>query len=233
LYEKLLKDSESVNGPDSVMNAPLLDTLAVLQYRGRSPEKAERHYKRALALREANAGSSGDDLARSLYNLAEFYRLSGQFQKAEPLYLRSIELLQNQNPLPKEGIIKIVGSYKCLLYQSERRSEIKEFKEKFRNFFDNGNLGPTGNTLNGQALSLPKPEYPIYARERRVGDIVVVQVNIDETGKVTAAKDICGSLPEFGKSAVASALKAKFAPRISDGVPVKVTGELVYTFSIR
>lgn len=233
LYEKLLKDSESANGPDSVMNAPLLDTLAVLQYRGRSPEKAERHYKRALALREANAGSSGDDIARSLYNLADFYRLSGKFKKAEPLYLRSIELLRTRNPIPRERIVKIVGSYKCLLYQSERSSEIKEFNEKFRNFSDNSNSDPTGTILNGKALSLPKPEYPVYARERGVADLVVVQVKIDETGKVTAAKDICGSLPEFGTSAVAAALKAKFTPTTVDGIPVIVTGELVYRFTIR
>jgi tetratricopeptide (TPR) repeat protein len=233
LYEKLLKDSESANGAESVMNAPLLDTLAVLQYRGGSPEKAERHYKRALALRESNTDSSVDDISRSLYNLGDFYRLSGQFKKAEPLYLRSIELLQKQNPLQRASIVKIVGSYKCLLYQSERPSEIKGLIERFRNVTDNASSSATGVILNGKALSLPKPDYPPYGRDRGISDIVVVKVNIDESGRVMDAKDICGALPVFAKAAVASAMKAKFSPTTVGGEPVKVTGEVIFRFKSR
>jgi len=80
-----MKDLRKRKGPDSSMTRRS-DTLAVSSTGEASPEKAERHTKEISAqLRDANAGSSGDDIARSLYTLARFTGCPATFKTAETL----------------------------------------------------------------------------------------------------------------------------------------------------
>ncbi|CAN5627810.1 hypothetical protein BH20ACI4_BH20ACI4_31430 [soil metagenome] len=87
----------------------------------------------------------------------------------------------------------------------------------------------SGGVVNGKALSLPKPAYPIEARNERASGAVNVQVVIDESGNVISAKAVSGHelLREASEQA---ALGAKFSPTILEGVPVKVSGVIVYNF---
>jgi TonB family protein len=89
----------------------------------------------------------------------------------------------------------------------------------------------SGGVLNGSALSLPAPRYPDIARRTRAGGMVVIEVVIDENGKVISAKAIEGpSL--FYNEATEAAKRAKFSPTKLSGVPVKVTGIIKYNFSV-
>jgi TonB family protein len=85
--------------------------------------------------------------------------------------------------------------------------------------------------LNGSALSLPPPRYPDIARRSRAGGQVVVEVVIDETGKVITAKATDGPAI-FYNEAVDAAKRAKFSPTKLSGIPVKVTGTIKYNFSV-
>jgi periplasmic protein TonB len=86
-----------------------------------------------------------------------------------------------------------------------------------------------GGVLNGKALSLPPPEYPEAAKAASVAGLVVVEVLVAESGKVTTARATSG--PKLlQKSAEDAARKAKFAPTLKAGVPVKVEGTLNYNF---
>ncbi len=87
----------------------------------------------------------------------------------------------------------------------------------------------SGGVLNGKALSLVKPVYPAKAREERAGGVVNVQVVIDEEGKVISAKAFTGHELLFEASEQA-ALGSKFSPTLLEGIPVKVTGVIVYNF---
>ncbi|MET0645762.1 MAG: cytochrome c oxidase assembly factor Coa1 family protein [Pyrinomonadaceae bacterium] len=87
----------------------------------------------------------------------------------------------------------------------------------------------SGGVLNGKAVSRPEPPYPPAARAARAQGAVVVQVVVDETGGVTSAKAISGH-PLLQPAAVAAARQAKFAPTLSGGKPVKVSGMLIYNF---
>lgn len=86
-----------------------------------------------------------------------------------------------------------------------------------------------GGILNGKALSLPKPEYPAAARAVKAGGAVNVQVTIDEQGNVVSADAISGHAL-LRSAAVSAARGAKFSPTILEGVPVMVTGVIVYNF---
>ena len=85
--------------------------------------------------------------------------------------------------------------------------------------------------LNGKALALPMPTYPVPARMARVTGVVGVQVVISETGKVVSAQAVSGS-PLLRASAVRAALNARFAPTILNNQPVSVQGIINYNFKL-
>ncbi|MBA3770337.1 MAG: TonB family protein [Blastocatellia bacterium] len=83
--------------------------------------------------------------------------------------------------------------------------------------------------INGEAKSLPVPTYPAIARAAGAGGLVRVQVTLDESGKVISASVVDGH-PMLRRSAETAARAARFTPTLLSGVPVKVTGEIVYNF---
>ncbi|HKO45067.1 MAG TPA: TonB family protein [Pyrinomonadaceae bacterium] len=87
----------------------------------------------------------------------------------------------------------------------------------------------SAGVLNGKAISLPKPPYPPAARAAKASGTVVVQVTLEEDGKVTNASAVSGH-PLLRAAAVAAAYEAKFSPTRVGGKPVKVTGVINYNF---
>jgi protein TonB len=89
----------------------------------------------------------------------------------------------------------------------------------------------SGGVLNGSAISLPSPFYPDAAKRMRVAGTVIVEVVIDEMGKVISAKATSGPAT-LRDAAVQAALRARFSPTKLSGQPVKVTGVINYKFSL-
>lgn len=90
----------------------------------------------------------------------------------------------------------------------------------------------SGGVLNGTALNLPSPSYPDTAKRLRMAGVVVVQVVVDETGRVISAEALSG--PSLLKdAAVQAALKARFSPTKLSGQPVKVSGIINYKFGLQ
>ncbi len=87
----------------------------------------------------------------------------------------------------------------------------------------------SGGVLNGKAISLPKPAYPPIARAAHASGTVVVQVLIDENGRVVSAHAVSGH-PLLTAVAVGAARQARFSPTKLSGQPVKVTGVIQYNF---
>lgn len=85
--------------------------------------------------------------------------------------------------------------------------------------------------LNGKALTLPMPPYPVNARQIGLSGTVVVQVLIDETGRVTSAQAVSGH-PLLRQSAVRAARAARFAPTMLSNQPVPVQGVINYNFKL-
>ena len=89
----------------------------------------------------------------------------------------------------------------------------------------------SGGVVNGKATSLPKPPYPAAARAVRAEGQVNVQVLIDENGNVVSASAISGH-PLLRQAAASAARQAKFSPTVLSGQPVKVSGVIIYNFSM-
>jgi TonB family protein len=86
--------------------------------------------------------------------------------------------------------------------------------------------------INGKAISLPKPPYPLEARTVKASGTVSVKVLIDEEGNVTEAKAQNGH-QILRVAAEKAALQAKFTPTLINGKKVKVTGIITYNFAGR
>ncbi len=85
------------------------------------------------------------------------------------------------------------------------------------------------NVLNGKAIKLPSPVYPPAAKSVNASGEVAVQVTVDEKGNVISAEAVSGH-PLLRMAAETAALKAKFAPAVSDGKPMPVSGIIIYNF---
>lgn len=89
----------------------------------------------------------------------------------------------------------------------------------------------SGGVLNGMALSLPAPAYPDTAKRMRVAGTVIVDVVIDEDGKVISA-EASGGPVTLREAAVKAARRARFSSTKLSGQPVKVSGVINYKFAL-
>jgi TonB family protein len=87
----------------------------------------------------------------------------------------------------------------------------------------------SGGVINGKALKLPKPEYPAEAIAAQISGAVNVEIIISTEGNVISATAVSGH-PLLRNPAVEAAQQAKFATTTLEGVPVEVSGIIVYNF---
>ncbi len=89
----------------------------------------------------------------------------------------------------------------------------------------------SAGVLNGKALRLPVPTYPAAARNSGAQGSVVVEVTIDEQGKVIEARAVSGHT-FLQQAALQAARQARFTPALLSGQPVKIKGTINYVFTL-
>ena len=232
IFQRLLKIQEEVFGSEDVNLAFTLDRLAVLYFAAGNDRETEVAYKRALALREKALGVDDVQVAQSWFQLGEFYRFRRQLQPALDSYRRSLKLYGKLTGSTTPEFERASDGFACLGYDHHKPELLQELMEIRAQFPSPGAVFGTekGMLLNSRALTMPQPVYPYAARARRLEGVVIVKVEIDETGKVIDAKDMCQGPPYLSESSVAAARKARFAPVKLDGQPMKVIGVLQYKF---
>jgi Ca-activated chloride channel family protein len=94
-----------------------------------------------------------------------------------------------------------------------------------------GKVPVSGGVLNGKALRLPVPIYPAAAKTYGAWGKVVVEVTVDEQGKVIEARAVAGH-PFLQQAAVHAARQARFTPTKLSGEPVKIKGTINYVFTL-
>lgn len=233
IFERLLQIQEELFGPEDVNLAFTLDRLAVLHYVARNPRETEAAYKRALALREKTLGPNDAQVAESWFKLGEFYRFERDLKPAVESYRKALNLYGKLSGSYSSEFERASDGFACLgyAYDKDLFKELREIRKQFAN--PEVKEAEPGMILNGRALSLPQPEYPAAAAERRLAGIVVVKVEIDEAGSVISAIDMCKGPPYLSEAALAAARKAKFTSTKLSGQPVKVKGVIQYNFTRR
>jgi TonB family protein len=84
--------------------------------------------------------------------------------------------------------------------------------------------------ISGEALERVQPLYPAIARQANAAGEVVVQIIINENGRVIEAKSTKGH-PLLRNAAEEAAKRWVFRPTLLDGKPVRQTGNLTFIFT--
>jgi TonB family protein len=89
----------------------------------------------------------------------------------------------------------------------------------------------TSNVLQGKAIERTKPIYPPLAKQIHLQGDVSIEVIISPEGQVESARVVNGH-PMFAQRAREAALAWRFQPTFLNGVPVRVTGVIVFVFKL-
>lgn len=242
LYGRALAIYEAAGDQDSKMVVALLKRLVVVAVSKRNFDKAELLAQRIVSIAEKKYQPQQLETATALVNLAEVYRSSPEHKRAQAVYTRILDIVESISPsaLPQE-VMQSLSNYLNMLYALDegRDSELTErIKKLFLTVATSAPPGAAreiqGGLLNKKALSKPQPSYPDSAKAARAQGLVVVQITVDEAGRVIAAK-VIRSPPNLSlaRASEEAARKAIFAPTLLDGVPVKVTGITTYRFILQ
>lgn len=89
----------------------------------------------------------------------------------------------------------------------------------------------TSNVLQGKAIERRVPVYPELVRRLHLQGDVAVEVVISPEGRVESARAISGH-PMLIATALEAARGWRFGPTILNGVPVRVTGVIIFAFKL-
>lgn len=215
----------------------LLRSLAASYFYLGKDSEAEKTFQHWLALREAAHGAEHTQVAQAVYALASFYQFRGKPKQAEPLFARAIAIWEKTIGADQTLYMTALEHYSCILRKSGREQEAETMETRARKIISteyNGKIAESlkGGLLNGKAISKPSPGYPIEARDLRVSGTVVVQILVDEKGKVLQACAVSG--PQLLMTASErAAYAARFSPTLLGGVPVKVRGVITYNYVLQ
>jgi len=240
-YLRALAVYEASGDHESASVMGVLDQLVFLAASKRNFDKAEGLAQRIVTIAEKKYKPEQIEIARALINLAEVSRLRLDNKKARAIYTRIVEIAEKHPPasVPKEINLSL-ANYLGILYAEEQGKD-SELTERINKLFvtlastalpGNGKE-VQGGVLNGKSLYKPAPEYPFAAKQSRTRGTVKVQVTVDETGKVIAAKAIEHPDLILARASEAAALRARFAPTLLSGTPVKVMGIITYNFVLQ
>jgi tetratricopeptide (TPR) repeat protein len=207
------------------------ELLAFSQSLGGAKKEAEANLLKAIETAETRAGKESKESFSPTVKLASFYARSKNDEKADELYLKSYALGIKHFGRESRQIEEIDDSRMCLLTINRisggrLTDDEKGFLVEKQKLFGY----ETGSLLNGKTKNLPKPAYPEEAKHVGTTGLIIVKVTINEQGKVTAAKAICGN-PVFAGPSEISARGANFEPTLFNGKPVKASGYINYNFT--
>jgi len=186
---------------------------------------------RVLELSQEVFGANDVAVANAASNLAEVYLAKGNSEKAEPLLSRAIQI-NDKGLKPTDPIlVKTLERYTCVLDKREHDDKLKEF-EKARLPMLRATSEPDrfwgALWLVTKATKMPRPKYPQAAVPTRKR--ILVEVTVNEQGKVVQAQNMCGGQSPLINVAEQAAKQAEFEPVLTAGKPLRVIGYLVYEF---
>lgn len=220
IYERLpgLKANELVDASKNLGDAQYSD----------DNDAGEGTFIRALESLKTKFPTDAESGIRANINLGRYYALKKRYGPASERFLTAYETAFNSFGGSSKQIETVENAFAC-------HARSKQPPKDSYKFYEDGVKKITGTDaepseiVNGKAKVLPKPRYPVAAREKGLGGRVVVRVKINEKGDVIAATAICG-IPEFFAAVEEVSGDAKFGVTLKNGKPVKVDGFIFYNF---
>jgi TonB family protein len=231
-YQRALSIYEKTLGDRDLKVADVLDNLAWSTYGVGDIGKAESYLLRALAIRDKALGPDSAGVGESLYMLGEFYLKTGNASKAADFYKRALPIKEKALGGNDKQLSAFLEKCGCALLQNGQKQEATALQMRAltiqRKSIPNSVVA---GILQGHAIFRAEPVYPPAAKHERVSGSVVVEVTVDETGKILDARSICGPDLLVG-AAVEAARHWLFTPTLLKGQPVKVIGTITFNFHL-
>lgn len=227
-YERALPLLEREAGADDAATNQVREDLASALFRDGENAKAEQLLALALASTERAVGADHDAAKRALASLAFFYLATGQTEKRDAAYARLLDAAEKSPDNLPEEVKRVLARYATAVgLRSDAGAEVKAIYQRIQALWS----PVSGGVLNGRAVSKPLPAYPAEAKAARAQGTVVLQITVDEEGRVIEAKPLSGHRLLHSTS-VRAAMQARFEPTVIEGKPVKITGTITYNFKI-
>jgi tetratricopeptide (TPR) repeat protein len=230
-YEKALTSYTNA-GLEDLNVALLLDSLTRIAWHLRSRQVAIEYGERALAMKEKLFGQEHYEVADALMNLIRVHESLGSREKAVPLYLRILGMIEHRTPSVRERTAQVLVLYNCWLHRQKQNPETLALEDRVERALREGiqtSVPLDGGILNGRALLLFRPEYPSEARQVGASGTVLVKLVIDECGNVISATAVSGPA-QLRRVSEDAARHSKFSPTLLSDLPVKVAGVLQFNF---
>lgn len=250
LAQKVIEIRRRLLLPDDASLGSALTNLAELYFADKKDDEAEKTFQQALGVYEQNVERNGIVLSKTLDRLGYLRFLKRDYDNAEPLYIRSLEIKEKALGPTNSTTIEAMKNYACLnlIARSDKYQMLQEEKDEakgslraiaqcwlygFKQDCQNEVYNPsvkTSTVLNGKAVKLGQPAYPREARVEGVSGRVFVAVRIDEEGKVVDARAVCGGHHALITASLEAARVSRFTQTIIDGKPIAVYGIITYNF---
>ncbi|HEX6730998.1 MAG TPA: TonB family protein [Pyrinomonadaceae bacterium] len=232
LFKQALSSYDNVSVVSS-QSAYVLQVLTYLRWIARDYSKAEFYGERAIGANEKVHGINSKNLLDPLQNLIKIYMAKGDVEKTEALYQRIVSLAEDNKERLSGDLAQLLVLYRCSHAEVKQNADLFAIDRRIEQLLGwqtgTQQMPVSGGVLNGKALSLPKPPYPELARMNRASGLVVVEIEIDECGKVAHAEALSGPV-ELKLVAINAARKASFSPTLVGLIPVRVKGVIQYNF---
>lgn len=218
---------------DSLTLAQVLESLGYLKFDAGKEGGSEKYYKRALELRDKFNGAESKETAATLWSLGNLNMSVRDYDQAAVFYNRAYQIRLKNDGADDLETWDAAQRYTCTLLKAGKKDQVETFREKNKaalNATKKINAVEAG-VINGKATNLAKPPYPAAAKKDRAQGTVMVNVMIDEEGKIIYA---CGADSKLHTALIEAsewaAYQSTFTPTTVAGKPVKVTGVIVYNF---
>ena len=255
LFTRALEVAEKRGAAETDFAADLQTQLGLLRVDAGKFKEGEPYLQRVLEIKEKVHGADSAHLVPALLNLADVNFLRRQPEQAYAFLGRALDILGRPPYTKDEETAKRLNNYYCplmglgagdtreltgqlgkVIWKLKKPEEFAEVEKQEKEHKEREARGEktivAGGVLNGHAVSKPAPSYPNAAKQQGVSGVVVVQIVVDESGKVIKADALCGH-PILAKAATDAALQARFTPTTLSGMPVKVSGVITYNFVLQ
>ncbi|HSP64325.1 MAG TPA: TonB family protein [Pyrinomonadaceae bacterium] len=231
-FNRALKLAEKTYGQNDVRLATILDQLAFVEYTRKHATTAENLFMRSLKVKESALDAHDPEIARTAFNLGQAYAARAYYKGAASMLSRAITIWESAGDKERPNLLKALESQVLVLTALGKNDEAARVQHRLGELSSQDAI-VNGGILNGKALVLIRPAYPLVTGFHPSG-MVHVQVLIDENGQVLTAKAVNSKMQiEFVRAAESAARQSRFSPTFVDGRPVKVNGTIIYNFVAR
>lgn len=228
-FKRTLSILEQKSGPESKDLVVILERIAFTRFSQEDFAGSEALSLRALAINEKSFGAVSLETSRSLDVLGAFYDTTQDYKKAAEFYGRSLAVKEKVLEPSNTQIVNLLFKYGCALTEAGQKAKGKAQLDRAEKVVPSTPLNQ--GVIQGTAIVREQPLYPTEARRAKISGKVVIEVVVDQCGRVVKASKVSGR-GELGPAAIQAAERWRFNPTTVNDLPVKVIGTITFNFTL-